>query len=412
MRKTYYQELCENTPPPLSSSPLGSKPVNLEKRKIEARKLSQLMTEKRPFCFLRIGDMDLAYLLAAQEGKSVEFNDNESTVGGTLASGTPGISQQYATRLYNALTLGDYVDFHERLYPMEHWLPRLQLPRSQYLHRNPDRETSYLSLTWLEFEFKHYCNSRRIGIAGAEAKLLELLTKQVAWQKESEPFWPSKSEIYFHQVREDGRNLDKNLDLIKKDLSDFIDFNQIDTLFLSLGGGAKILCYELSREHNICTFDFGAMLRALTYSACDGNRSTRSNHSPFLFRVPFNIYMSAIQEAFPSLSNEEILAKAHAQVILELLSKEVGWSCSYWEYNFSKDNYFYFSQSYQSYLKNYRYLAYTSSTTKKELKSFLYFCGVNSLTIEGRVYYFIFRIKAKLQELLCKLKQYKYFNNN
>lgn len=404
MPKTYYQDLCENTPPPPSSSPLGPKPINLEKRKAEARRLSRLMTEQRSFCFLRIGDMDLCYLLAVQDGKPIEFNNNGSIMGGTLADGNPGISQQYADRLQNALIYGDYVDFHERLYPMEYWLPRLQLPRPEYLYRNPDWETSYLSLTWLEFEFKNYCKGRRVGIAGAEAKLLELLTKQPQWQEVAALYWPYHDKVYFHQIREDGKNLDKNLDLIKEDLAHFIQQNQLDTLLLSLGGGAKILCYELSREYNICAFDFGAMLRALTYSACDGNRAARSTHSPFLFRVPFDVFMDALEKAFPNLKDEELLAKAHAQLILELQIKEIGWTHTAWEFDFSKENKCYFYKAYKSYLSRYKELRYKSNVTRKELKNFLFFCGKNKLTVEGYIYYLIFLVKSSIRKTLNLLK--------
>ena len=169
-----------------------------------------------------------------------------------------------------------------------------------------------LVLTWLELEFKNYCRSRRVGIAGAEARLLELLTGEPKWRTAAEPWWPNQDEVFFHQVRDNGRRLDQNLDLIKEDLGEFIERNRLDTLLLSLGGGAKILCFELSRELNVCAMDFGAMIRGLTYSGSDGNRGSRSPHSPFLFRVPFHVFMDALEKAFPRLTDEELLAKAHA----------------------------------------------------------------------------------------------------
>jgi hypothetical protein len=404
MLQDFHQDLYAHTPPSSSSSPLGFKPLNLEKRQLEAKKLSKLMSEQRPFCFLRMGDMDLSYLLAFQSGQIHRFHNSNNLISGTLPDGNPGIGQQQAERLQSAFMQGDYVDFHERLYPMQYWLPKLKLNRSTKLYRNPDEETSYLSLTWLEYEFKSYCQGRRIGIAGAEARLLEILTKQPIWQEVAVPFWPSNANIYFHQVRDDGRNLEKNLDLIKNDLAKFIQDNQIDTLFLSLGGGAKILCYELSREHNICTFDFGAMLRALTYSACDGNRAARSTHSPFLFRVPFNVFMESLEQAFPNLTSEELLAKAHAQIILDVQCKEVGWTHTAWEYDFSTENLFWFKQSYKTYLQRYRHLANKSPLAKKEKYNFLFFCGINKLTFEGCLYYLQFRLKSAIRKILTMLK--------
>ncbi len=134
---------------------------------------------------------------------------------------------------------GDYVDNYERIFPVEHWLPRLRLPRASCLTGNPDRATSVLVLTWLELEFKNYCRSRRVGIAGAEARLLELLTGEPKWRTAAEPWWPNQDEVFFHQVRDNGRRLDQNLDLIKEDLREFIERNRLDTLLLSLGGGAE-----------------------------------------------------------------------------------------------------------------------------------------------------------------------------
>jgi cytidylate kinase len=51
----------------------------------------------------------------------------------------------------------------------------------------------------------------------------------------------------------------------------------VDTVFLSLGGAAKILCFELAKELDVRMFDFGAMLRALTFSGSPGNLATTLN---------------------------------------------------------------------------------------------------------------------------------------
>jgi hypothetical protein len=36
--------------------------------------------------------------------------------------------------------------------------------------------------------------------------------------------------------------------------------------------------------------------------------------------------MGAVEKAFPNLKPEEILAKAHAQLLLEIQKKEIGWN--------------------------------------------------------------------------------------
>jgi hypothetical protein len=132
-----------------------------------------------------------------------------------------------------------------------------KLVRNPGTDRNPTKETSVIFLTWVERELKEYCRGRTGGICrrggGAAADSLSdagiqggrrLITGR------------RKAEIFFHQARNDGRNLDANLYLVKEDLRNFITSNRLDTLFLSLGGGAKILGFELSRELGDVLFRF------------------------------------------------------------------------------------------------------------------------------------------------------------
>jgi hypothetical protein len=248
-------------------------------------------------------------------------------------------------------------------------------------------------LTWTEKEFKEYCKGRRIGFAGAEARLLELLSQSSEFKQAAVNYWPSSAQIFYHQVRNDGRDLDSNLDLVKGDLRVFVQQHAVDTLFLSLGGGAKILGYELSRELGICCFDFGAMIRALTYSGCDGNRLARSTHSPFLFRIPFETHMDALEKAFPTLTPAELLAKAHAQLLLELMKKEVGWTSASWEFDFSPENVSNFRKAFKQYRQRYGKLFNSSPAAKIERAGFLHFCGTHGLTFEGRVFLLLFHVK-------------------
>jgi len=243
-------------------------------------------------------------------------------------------------------------------------------------------------------EFRDYCQGRKIGFAGAEAKLLELLSKTAEFKKAGKDYWPDCAEIFYYQVRNDGRDLDLTLDLVKDDLRKFVTTHQIDTLFLSLGGGAKILAYELSRELNICCFDFGAMIRAFTYSGCDGNRFARSPHSPFLFRIPFEQHMDALEQAFPNLTPAELLAKAHGQLLLEVLKKQVGWTFASWEFEFDPANVGVFRAAHAYYKHRYRRLFRLSAETRRERSGFLHFCGTHRLTIEGRIFMLWFRLKG------------------
>ena len=397
---TYYQELLQSCPPPPFGSPFGKKQDGYDARLAQARLLSQLMRRRRPFCFLRMGDMELAYLLAQQEQRleGIDFRDGPTS--GTQAYTNPGLGADHAERLRTAYEEADYVDFHEGNWPNEHLVSKLTLKRAPDSHRNATKETSLVFLTWTEREFKQYCSDRRIGFAGAEARLLELLSETPAFARAAATYWPENAEVFYHQVRNDGRDLDANLDMVKQDLRQFVKAHEIDTLFLSLGGGAKILGYELSRELGICCFDFGAMIRALTYSGCDGNRMTRSPHSPFLFRIPFGVYMEALEKAMLNLAPSELLAKAHGQLLLELMRKEIGWTSVSWEFDFSEENVSAFRNAFQEYRKRYRKLFRSSSATKTERAGFLHFCGTHKLTLEGRRFLLLFRFKSLARGLL------------
>jgi hypothetical protein len=340
-----------------------------------------------------MGDMELVYLLAEQYDRLDEIEFSDGPLSGTQGYANPGLSAKHAARLRRAYEQADYVDFHEKNWPNEHLVPRLNLNRASGSYRNPTKETSLLFLTWTESEFKDYCQNRRVGFAGAEARMLDLLSQAPEFKRAARDYWPERAQIFYHQVRNDGRDLDANLDLAKEDLQAFVKQHQLDTLFLSLGGGAKVLGYELSRELGICCFDFGAMIRAFTYSGCDGNRVARSPHSPFFFRIPFGVYMNILEKVMPNLSATELLAKAHGQLLLEVLKKEVGWTFASWEFDFSAENVAAFHNAFKEYRGRYSKLFNLSSATKMERAGFLHFCGTHGLTLEGRLFLMAFRAK-------------------
>ena len=399
---TFHQALLQSCPPPRGGM-FGEKADGEAARRIEAGLLSRLMATTRPFCFLRMGDMELVYLLAEQDNRLDEIEFRDGPMSGTQGYANPGLSAKHAKRLRRAYERADYVDFHEKNWPNEHLVARLILNRASGSHLNPTKDTSLLFLTWTENEFKQYCHGRRVGFAAAEARLLELLSQTAEFKRAAEDYWPDRAEIFYHQVRNDGRDLDANLDLVKEDLREFVKVHRLDTLFLSLGGGAKILGYELSRELGICCFDFGAMIRAFTYSGCDGNRVARSPHSPFFFRLPFETHMDALEQAFPNLRPAELLVKAHGQLLLEVLKKQVGWTYASWEYDFSPENIAFFRQGFKEYQKRYGKLFNSSAAAKKERAGFLHFCGSHGLTLEGRLFLAIFKAKGFVRKLLNRI---------
>ncbi len=393
---TFYEELLQSCPRPCGSA-FGKKEDGYDARLAQAKLLSELMRSRRPFCFLRMGDMELAYLLAEQHKQLDRIEFRDGPMSGTQAYCNPGLSAKHAQRLRRAYEQAEYVDFHEKNWPNEHLVPRLALKMATGSYRNPTKEASLVFLTWTEKEFKQYCQGRRIGLAAAEARLLELLSSTREFKQAAMDYWPERAEIFYHQLRDDGRNLDANLDLVKEDLRGFVKQHRLDTLFLSLGGGAKILGYELSRELRICCFDFGAMIRAFTYSGCDGNRVARSPHSPFFFRIPFGVHMDALEQAMPNLGAAELLAKAHGQLLLEVVKKQVGWTFTSWEFDFNPENVSAFRTAFQEYRQRYRKLFSSSSETRMERAGFLHFCGTHGLTLEGRLFLMGFRAKGLIR---------------
>jgi hypothetical protein len=404
---SYYEELSKSCPPPTGKM-VGNKNDGYAERLLEAKRLSELMQVQRPFCFLRLGDGELEHFLIYQDNLLDQFDRSQwgdGPVAGTQHSGNSGLGPKHTERLWRVYEQADYVDFHERNWPIEHLIKKLKLVRKPGTHRNPNKQTSMIFLTWVERELRDYCRGRRIGFAGAEAGLLQLLSKTPEFKEVATSYWPEDADIFFHQARNDGRNLDANLDLIKDDLRTFITTNRLDTIFLSLGSGAKIIGFELSRELRICCFDFGAMTRALTYSGCDGNRAARSPHYPFLFRIPFGTYMDVLEKAMPNLAPAELLAKTHGQLLMELMEKEVGWTCASWEFDFSPENVSAFRRAFKEYKKRYKTLFTVSHATKTERNGFLHFCGTHALTLEGRVFLLLFRLKGFARRWLGRSSQ-------
>jgi len=395
------QQMLAKCPPPTGPM-FGRKDEGYVARQEEARRLTKMMEAQRPFCFLRVGDAELRYLLAKQSGALGSLDKQvygDGNLAGTEMAGNPGLGPMHAERLWRAYEGADYVDYHQGNWPNEHLVKLLKLKRAPGTRSNPDKDTSLVFLTWLEKEFKAYCSKRRIGFLGAEATLLEALLPTVEFQRAAKQFWSFDAEVFFCQARNNGRELDHHVDALKEDARQFCLDHKIDTLFLSLGGAAKIIAYELSRELGICCFDFGALTRALTYAGCDGNRFMRSPHYPFLYRLPFDVHMDALERAMPDLAPEQLLAKAHGQVIIELVRKEPGWSHGAKELELSHENRRFFKTALKAYERRYSRLWKANNSTRRERVNFLHFCGTHSLTITGKIFLIYFYLKGVVAKL-------------
>src|SRR5439155_13881359 len=109
-----------------------------------------------------------------------------------------------------------------------------------------------------------------------------------------------------------------------------------------------------------------------------------SSHSPFLFRITFQTHMDALEQVFPNLKPAELLAKAHDQLLLEVMKKEVGWTFPSSEFDFSRENVSAFRRGFKVYRQRYAKLFRSCLAAKKERADFLHCCGTHGLTLEGR----------------------------
>jgi hypothetical protein len=284
--------------------------------------LTTLLEKHSTLSFLRLGDGELRFLLQVQGGEG-ELTARNLRASCEIAYGDPGLTKAQGKRLLASYERCSFLDLYGGLpYNNEH-LPRLRWHRDPRTLGNASSGAIGLLFEWLYHDFRHYLSQHRSLICGAEAVLLEQLLKDPEYRRIASPFWPESIDVLFVQPRHDGARLSQDLDLIKEDLKAAVREHCPDTLFLSLGGASKIIGYELAQELGIRAVDFGSALRALTYSGSDGYAGWRASHHPHLLRVPFDVYMRALRKAHPDLSPAMLVAKAHAQLCLELQRKDL-----------------------------------------------------------------------------------------
>ena len=289
-------------------------------RREAAERLTGLLEASESFSFVRLGDGEIQCVLAVRDKMSPpRYRPTGSAPASVEAPfSVSGIEARHVPRLLFAYEHCTYLDYCDSIPAVWSNLPKLGLVREVGLLRNESPETSNIIFEWTWSELKTYLGRHRCLMAGAESALLSQLCKDSSYREVANPVLPFDNLPLFHQIRENGRRFSENLESIKDDLRQDIQKHGIDTLFLSLASGAKILCYELANELGIRCIDFGSMPRALTYSGSPGYHTHRNFHNPFLFRVPIGCYMSALERAHPELTIAELISKAQAQVLMEL----------------------------------------------------------------------------------------------
>lgn len=383
------------------------RPVNETARQEECQRISDLMAANRPFSFLRLGDMELMFLIAGQKQTALSWQkDAESErelVSSTFAFGHPGLKPEHAKRLQTAYECCSYLDFHDGWKINRRELPKWKYHRPVGNRRNPGPEVSQLFFDWLRYEFSKYVKGRRCLFVGAEAGILKELYSDPIYLHAARNYWPPNAEpIFLAETRRVG----ECLDLIKHDVSKVIEEQKIDTAFVSLGGGSKILCYELSEQHKIATFDFGSLMRGLTYSGSDGHNFFRTTHYPYYFRVPFDTYMRALRRAIPGLPPEKLLAKAHAQLALELIRKEEGWSYASERggddcLDLGRDNRRHFWEAHSIYRREYKILGHRDAKAAQQIREFETWRRHVGLGLDGKLQHLSFKAKVATRKALA-----------
>lgn len=285
-----------------------------------ARELTRLLESHAAFSYIRLGDGEVQWLQLAGRGEKSHRYEHRDSSDSSIerVRGVAGLETHFLPRFQRALHDASYVDFCDSIPAVREHLARAPVPRRSDGFRNPSAAASNLVFAWTYSELGRYLQRHRCLFAGAEAALLAALWLDPEYQTAAADVIPAGTSPSFHQVRENGRRYSENLDLIKADLTAAIRETRADTLFLSLGTGAKILCVELAAELGIRAVDFGSMMRALTYAGSSGYQAHRDMHHPFFFRVPLTLHLRALRAAFPSQPPTEFCGKAYAQLALEL----------------------------------------------------------------------------------------------
>lgn len=373
-----------------------------EERRAVAAQLTRHMESTPAFTYLRLGDGELRFLLAARNHTWNEKEFKPTLKPSVMVSFSgPGLTEAEVPRLLRAYENCTWLDRYENVaYNREH-LHELPLQRPPEALSNPTPQTSQIFMDWTWHEMRSYLSRHRCLFCGAEAALLRCLLTTPEYRQLAKRFWPEQAHVFFLQARRDGRHLSEDLDAIKADIAEQIDAHRIDTIFLSLGGAAKILADELSREKRVCAFDFGSMMRALAFSGSDGNALWRSAHYPFLLRVPFDLYMRALQEAHPELTPVALITKAHAQLTRELIRQELlQFSACDTDlasaYDPSRANVQHFLESYAVYRRHYYPWALKHPETLPLLREFRRWRINKGLGFDGQLYQFLRTVYRRL----------------
>lgn len=382
-----------------------------KKRRKAAAELTSVLCNNASFSFVKIGDRELSWLLLLQSNQEAHYYSYYPQTGFTCEAvhGVAGLEICHYKRFIESLEKCSFLDLGNNVPFIRENLYKLKINRNPNLLTNDSPDTANIMFEWTFFEMKKYVADHRCLFASAEAALQRELLSDYRYRKIASSFWPDTERIWFHQIRDDGRYYSENLDLIKEDLREDILKNKIDTIFISLATGAKILCYELAKEMEIRAVDFGSMLRGLTNSGTPGYQTARAAHNPFFFRVPFDVYMDALEKAHPNLPFPCIISKAIAQLLLELQKRSFFVFNTAYGYTggqvvLSGTNLSNFRDSLRSFRRRYLFRVKQDSELRELYKKFDFWCLKIGIGFRGKIFLLSVKIKGQFRRLGRRLR--------
>ncbi|NJN73111.1 MAG: hypothetical protein HC799_10060 [Limnothrix sp. RL_2_0] len=368
--------------------------------------LTELLQSKTSFSYLRLGDGELRWILDYQSGKDLSHHQKKY-ITNQFASvdkvhGVRGLKLEDYQRLIHAYENCNYVDLYQRYPYNRDNFDKVSFEFSKNTLTS-DYENSHLIFEWGFYEFKKFTQNRKCIFACAESPLLRELYSNSDYRRIAANFFQDYNNIYFVDVLNNGQYYWENLDLIKHDLINKINEFQADTVFISLGTGAKILSYELAKEMNICAVDAGALGRAFAFAGSPGYQSSRSTHTPFFFRVPFELHMECLENAYPAIKPIDLIQKAHSQLCLELQKKVFSASTAadaFTENSFDPNpqNLAFFWSAYNYCKRNYYSSFRDEPGVEQSIKDFQRYLWVRGIGVNGKIFIFLTALKQKLKQ--------------
>jgi hypothetical protein len=318
----YHESLIAKAKDRISEAERAWPAMTRKGREASAIHLSEVLSSSTPFSFLRMGDMEIVLLIANQEDQHIGWEDHlsNSVLSSRQKYGHPGLEEKLVPRLRKAYEKCTFLDMHDAQWLIRGWLPDLRLNRSGAINSTPS--DSHIFTDWFLLEFKKITRNKRVLFVGGEAAILRELWVKKKYKEIVHDYIEPDTECFFlEEFKVSGC-----LDDVKARIVTEIKKNDIDMTFISLGGGAKIIVYEIATELSTKCFDFGVLMRSLTYSGSDRHLFARSTHDKIYFRLPFDLYMDALEKAIPELTAQQLLVKAQCQVLIEASPNyEPGW---------------------------------------------------------------------------------------